>query len=681
MRLAVLCSIFVITQSLPLGSVFAETSAQPMEEVVVQGQLGKFGALKSDVPIMETARSVSIETYEQFMNKGALELDDTLAYSAGIIADTFGFTTRGDFPKVRGFDLPEFRDGMQSLSGFYNNTRPEVFTLEQVEVLKGPASVLFGLGSPGGLLNVVTKRPRDEFSAEVGVEYGTFDRKQFTADITGAIPGMDDRLSGRLLFLFRDSDTQIDQVNDDSLVIAPSLTFRPSERTSITVLGDFTKRESDTAHQFLPLSGTINPSASGQRTSNTAYTGQPGFNRFDTESYAITLVAEHELNDVFSFELNSRYRDGESDYQQSWVSFAGNGVPRVDENGDGPRSWFRRDGQSEQFQIDFRSRAEFTTGIFQHNFLAGVSYQDISGVNNDSFLYATGSINVFNPVYGPTPLQPALADNPLTKEDILGVYLHDQISIGDFILTAGVRFDEVDNDNGTNVQEDSEASFSVGALYRFDNGLAPYFNYSESFQPVIGTDGLTNTQFNPEKGRQYEVGLKFQPVNTRHYATLAFFDIEQSNLSNPNSLPGATTQQEGVSKVQGVEFEGLLNFGDVSLESNLSVLDTEDPDGFKLASIPDTQASAWLSYHPEEGQLAGFSAGLGVRHVGKNESNGFDFFGNIVNIDTPSYTVGDAMLGYDYDDWIFSLNFRNLADKKILLYLSCTRRLFSRRAS
>lgn len=650
----------LISSAVFIFSAYADE--KQLEEIIVQGQLNKFGALKSDVPIMETARSVSIEVFDQFMEKGALELDDVLAYSSGVIADTFGFTTRGDFPKVRGFDVPEYRDGMQSLSGFYNNTRPEIYTLEQVEVLKGPASVLFGPGSPGGIVNIVTKRPREEFGGEVAVEYGTYDRAQVAADITGAIPGTDGKLLGRMIALYRDSDTQIEEVNDDSLVFASSLTYRPTARTSITLLGDYTRRNSDTAHQFLPLTGTLNPSVSGQSIDPHFYAGQPGFNRFDTESYAITVIAEHEINDIFSVELSSRYRDGESDYQQTWVSFTGTGNPRIDANGNGLRSWFRRDGNSEQFQLDFRTRADFTTGPLEHRLLVGVSYQDISGVNNDSFLYGTGVLNVFNPVYGNTPAQPALADNPDNKDDIVGVYIHDQISYGNLIINAGVRFDEVDSDNGVTTQEDDATSFSVGALYKFDSGLAPYFNYSESFQPVVGTDGLTNNQFEPEKGRQYELGLKFQPLGAPYYLTLAYFDIELANLSNPNSLPGAATQQEGVTKVKGVELEALAKLGSFSVEGNVSHLDTEDPNGFDQASIPETQASAWLSYRPQEGRLAGFRVGLGLRYNSGNESGGFSFFGDEVKIETPSHTVADAMLGYQYENWDFTVNFRNLTD-------------------
>ncbi|MEM1264291.1 MAG: TonB-dependent receptor plug domain-containing protein, partial [Pseudomonadota bacterium] len=139
----------VALSAVAAGPVVAqENDDETIETIVVTGALSEFGASKSATPILETARSISIETQVQFRDKGALTLDDTLNYTAGVVGDTFGFSTRGDFPQVRGFDAAEFRDGQQVLFGFYNNTRSDVYMLEQVEILKGPASVLYGKGTP-----------------------------------------------------------------------------------------------------------------------------------------------------------------------------------------------------------------------------------------------------------------------------------------------------------------------------------------------------------------------------------------------------------------------------------------------------------------------------------------------------------------------------------------------------
>ncbi|MEX1148346.1 MAG: TonB-dependent receptor plug domain-containing protein, partial [Sphingomonadales bacterium] len=267
-------------------------SADNVEVIHVTGQPSRFGALKSDTPIMETARSVSIETAEQFLEKGALDLADTLGYTAGVSSDTYGFSLRGDFARVRGLNVPEYRDGLQTLFGYYNNTRPHVFLLEQVEVLKGPASVLFGRGSPGGILNVVSKRPRAEFGGDVFASYGNFDRFEAGADITGSLTG-NGALQGRLVVVGRDSGTQIDEIDNNTISVAPSITFQPAPDTTITLLGEYTDTSSDTAHQFLPLFGTLLPHSSGRRVDSYVYHGEPGWNRYDTESTSISVIADH----------------------------------------------------------------------------------------------------------------------------------------------------------------------------------------------------------------------------------------------------------------------------------------------------------------------------------------------------------------------------------------------------
>lgn len=210
--------------------------------IVITGTLTDFGATKSDTPIVETARSISIETEQDFEEKGAQSLDDALTYSAGVTAEPFGFSTRGDFAQVRGLDAPEYRDNLQYLFGFYNTTRQDLYTLEQIEVLKGPASVLYGAGSPGGIINVVTKRPHGVTEGEVRFEYGSFNRKQIATDINIAIPGAEEEAQFRFVGLLRDADTQIDEVGDEKFVLAPALTLRPGLGTEVTILANYPAR-------------------------------------------------------------------------------------------------------------------------------------------------------------------------------------------------------------------------------------------------------------------------------------------------------------------------------------------------------------------------------------------------------------------------------------------------------
>lgn len=674
------CSLFATAQAMA-QDVSSDIAAE--DEIIVTGELSRYGATKSATPILETSRSISVETEGQFRDKGALTLDDTLNYTSGVVGDTYGFSTRGDFPKIRGFDSAEYRDGQQVLFGFYNNTRSDVYMLEQVEVLKGPASVLYGKGTPGGIVNAISKLAGPDIDNELVFDVGTNERYQVAGDLNAALGG---DFYVRLVGLYRDAESQVDFVNDDAIIVMPSITYQ-TDRTSLTAMVEVADRDSDTAHQFLPITGTgcvsddvsVSPAsfcanATGEIIERSTYLGDPDFNRYDTNSTLVSLLGYHEFTDYFSLEGVLRYKDGESDYRQSWIDFLGNGAPRIDANGDGGRTFYRSDAFSEQYAGDVRARFAFNTGPLEHEIFGGVAYQHVTTGNriiylSDPVTHSFGTLNVYNPVYGNVP--DALFDDSnffdlgeTTAEDI-GVYINDQISVGALKVNLGVRYDDTETESaGGNVQEDDATSFSAGLLYAFDFGLSPYVSYAESFEPVIGLDGFTMNPLKPQEGEQWEVGLKYQPPGARTYITLAYFDIKQSNLPNPASLIGQPdSQQEGVGKVKGFEAEALTAIGDLYLEGNFSILDTENPNGFPFSSIPETQGSAWVQYQPSAGALDGFRIGAGLRYVGKNESAGAGAGGGVVHVVTDGYVLGDMMIGYGTELWDLTFNVRNITDE------------------
>jgi iron complex outermembrane receptor protein len=673
-----------IALALALSSITAaaQHNDPELEEILVTGSLSRYSALKSDTPIMETARSISIESQLEILDKGALSLDDTFTYTAGVTGETFGFATRGDWLKVRGLDVPQYQDSLQSLFGNYNNTRPDIYTLEQVEILKGPASVLYGKGSPGGLVNVVSKRPQDESRHEIVAEVGNFDRYQLAADSTGRLT--DDGIwLYRVVAVYRDSDTQVDFVEDDSITFAPSVSWRPSERTEVTLLLNYTDTDSDTAAQFLPIAGTLEPGPDGRKIDSSTYTGEPGFNNYDAKTTAVTLLANHQFNDVWSMEFTSRYTDAEADYQQAWTSFIGdrywyNPDGSLYKDGTIPRTFFRSDRTSEQAAFDVRLRANFDTGPLQHSVLMGAQYQDVKTGQGRYYQYAMGLathpefgdtywLNIFDPVYGNSPPEDVLnADyvvSPDSETRDTGLYINDQISLGNWRFTLGLRWDETETDTGTDKQDDDAVSGAVGVLYQFDNGLAPYVSYAESFEPVIGDDG-NGQALDPQEGEQTEIGIKYQPDNFPALITVAWFDIEQSNLPDPLSQPNEFQQQAGIAEVEGLELESIMHFGDFRWELNLSKLKTEDANGWRFASVPEKQASTWVTWRPQ-GDWSGFKAGAGVRYMGESW-DGLD------QLKTPSYTLGDLMLGWEFERWDIALNVRNLTDKDY--YSTCLAR-------
>lgn len=661
----------------------SEEAPAKMERVVVTGEMTRYSALKSDTPIMETARSVSVETEERLETMGALELADAYLYSAGVFGEAYGFATRGDWVKVRGLMIPEYRDSLQALFGFYNNTRPHIYTLEQVEVLKGPASVLYGQGSPGGLVNIVSKRPKADLPSEVVLQLGNFDHMQVATDFGGAIDQGGEWLY-RVTAVYRDAGTQVDFVENDAWVFAPSVTWSPTSVTNITVLGNVQKSDGQTGAQFVPIRGTLVPAANGEFIEPDSFFGEPGFDRYITDTQSLTILADHMFNDVWSMEATARWTEGTADYHQAWPSFIGgdryvyNPDSTLYRDGMVPRTWYVSDANSEQLAMDTRLRAEIFTGAFKHELMIGAQYQDVTTENDYSYAYALGYdfatggpdavygdtywINLFDPQYGNVPPQSVLDlyfyDLPQAQTIDRGIYINDQMSYGSWRLTAGVRFDEVSTDTGFAKQDDEATSFSAGALYTFDNGVAPYASFAESFDPVVGIDSVTGNPLKPQEGRQYEIGIKYQPRGMQTWLTVAAFDIEQSNLPSPNALPFVASQQEGVAEIRGVEIESITRFGEFQLEVNATRLDTQDPNGFHFATVPENQASAWLDWRPET-FWHGFKSGLGARYVGES----WDGSDNIV---TPSYTLIDFMIGYEMVNWDLRLNVRNAADKDYL---------------
>lgn len=656
-----------------------ENSNTPIEEIKVVGKMSLYSATKSDTPILETARSISIETQDSLVDIGALELADAYTYSSGVTGETFGFATRGDYLRVRGLDVPQYQDSLQSLFGNFNNTRAEVYTLEQVEILKGPASVLYGQGSPGGIVNLVSKRPRADAKNEIVASIGSFDYRQIAADVGGKLD-KDGHWLYRLVGLSRDSETQVDFVENNAVAISPSISYQPNDDTAITLLLNYQDSTGDTGAQFLPVSGTLNPAPNGQFFASDLFVGEPGFSQYDGTTKSASLLADHRFNDSWSMQFTARKTESERDYSQAWIAFSFS-ADRFVYNADGslykdglvPRSFYQAEATSEQTAADLRFRTEFETGAISHEVMLGGQYQDVTTDESSSYAYAIGYsfatagpddifgdaywINPFNPTYGAVPPQALIDsirnDSPEVNVKDLGLYINDQMTFGNWHWNIGLRRDDVTNESGQSKQDDSATSIASGLLYAFENGLSPYVSYAESFEPVVGIDAVTQQAFKSQEGEQVEVGIKYSFASSPSYVTLAYFDIEQSNLLT--STPVGQIQIGGIDTVSGVEFEGKFVFGDFKLEANASKLDTQTDAGFQFPSVPEVNASLWLGYGDRAEN--GFRAGFGARYAGES-------FGGNDEIETPSYALVDAMLAYKMDSWAFRLNARNLADKE-----------------
>lgn len=605
---------------------------------------------KTDTPIVEIPRSMSVLTRDQMEGRAVQNLDEAVRYMPGIISSSYGGDTRSDWLRVRGFEPTQFLDGLPLPKGSYANPKAETWDLERITLLRGPASSVYGQTPPGGLLDMVSRRPQAEESHEIQAQVGSYDRKQISFDSTGKI---DDQ--GQFLYrvdgVIRDSGTVTDHVDDKRYNIAPSLTWNIDPDTHLTFLSQFTRDDTGKAGQFLPISGTKYRSPVGY-ISHHENLGEPDADYYDRTYYALGWAFDHRLNDVWQFRQNVRYTKSDLAFHTTYATYL-NAADSVAADGTLGRIYDKVDEDISQIAMDNNFQGDFTTGDIAHTVLLGLDHQR----TDTSYHWVEGnapSINVANPVYG----QPYPGTGVFTlynynqKTNQTGLYAQDQMALDKWRLTLGGREDWVHTGtefhnagDATNTQRDKKFSTNAGLSYVFDNGITPYISYTESFQPSMGAAANATQTFKPTEGRQYEAGVKYQPPGTKTLLTAAVYDLRQKNVSVTENNE---TRQVGQIKVRGLELEATSDVTDnLKLVASYTLTNTEiltgDDKGNRMALIPRNQAALWSDYTWHNGLFDGFGVGAGVRYVG-------DTYGNTANTDlghVGSYTLYDAAVHYD----------------------------------
>lgn len=604
---------------------------------------------KTDTPIVETARSLSVITRQQLDDRQVLNLNDALRYTAGVQSSGYGSDSRADWLRVRGFDPTQFLDGLALPKGSFANPKVEPWNLERITVLRGPASSVYGQTPPGGMLDMVSRRPQAESAHQIEAQAGSNEHKQINFDSTGKI---DDE--GRFLYrvsgVVRDSNSPIDHIPDKRYNIAPSVTWNVDEDTKLTFISQYTRDDTGITGQFLPLQGTKLPSAAG-KISHHKNLGEPDWDFYDRTYYALGYAFEHRLNDTWQFRQNLRYTKNDLSFQAVNVGT----VNTVDADGNVNRESGIINEDISQFAVDNNFQADFDTGAVSHTLLLGLDHQRAN--TNYQWLYGLGvpPINVNRPVYGAdmSGVSYITLQDFNQKTQQTGVYVQDQMSLDNWRLTLGGREDWVHTgtrfnvNDATSTQRDKAFSGNVGLSYVFDNGVTPYISYTESFQPTMGADARAAQSFAPTEGRQYEVGVKYQPVGSQTLLTAAVYDLTQQNV---RVTEGSITRQVGELQVRGLELEASTQLTDnFKAIASYTYTDTEITKGLatdvgnRMALIPRNQATLWADYTWHNGLLDGFGVGGGVRYVG-------DTYGNTANTSVAhvsSYTVYDASAHYD----------------------------------
>lgn len=681
--LSLAISAALIAGALPVANAFAQSvekqsasaqitvTATATEETAtapLKGYIARQGitATKTDTPITETPQSVSVITGDQIRDQAAGNLRQAFQYTPGIVATESGnvsiFSVRG-FRIFAGYGS-YYLDGTKYASNAFQGQQ-EIYGLERLELLRGPASVLYGNVEPGGIINAISKRPTLTPIHEINMEYGSFNHKALSADFAGKLTE-DGNWSYRLTGKVQDSDTFTDYVPDNRTFIAPALTWAPSDATSLTLLTSYRKTHSRYVYG-MPVSGTLKPLPGGKIPVQ-RFIGEPDAERHDEQAWTAGYEFKHRFSDTLEFSQTLRYEKSHMDFTYAYM----NGYVTPDTIA---RGFSDRFLDSHTLTVDSGITADWGSDSFSGKTLAGFDYLRQQEDDYRRYIDDIADLNIYHPLYG-TSLA-GLPDDESSSEKLArqqtGIYLQNQTKIaGRVVILLGGRYDRIKYGgspySGTenwDFETSSKFTGRLGLVYLADNDLAPYVSFSQSFQPAEGRDRYGN-RFKPMEGEQYEAGIRYQPQGSDSQITASIYQLTQNKMLTPDpDEPLRYSVQTRKARSRGFELEAKTTLMDnlflmagYALTTGKTVASNNPIEqGRPLEFAPRHQFSLWGYYDNLLG-ISGLKLGGAVRYVGS--TTGF-YFNRDANV--PPYTLFDAMAGYSTGAWDFTLNVHNLADK------------------
>ena len=667
---------------------YAQTMHEDASDViVVTGQHPRDQAssgTKTDTPLAETPQTITVITADDIAGRSLQNLNQALRFVAGVTPETRGASGEVyDQFKLRGFDAPVYLDGLKqfgSPSG-YAVPQVDVSRLDRIEVIKGPASVLYGQSSPGGLVAESSKLPLDQaLYGAISGTYGNYDLYRVDADIGGrAGEGVLWRINGSA----NGADTQQKFGKRERQTISGAVTAGAGSSTSFTLLGAYSHDPYNGDYGVFPASGTLLANPNGKLP--TSFDGGEAGNRFSREQAALTYIFRHDFGGGWAFRSSGRYQ-----YVKSALGliYTAGGLDTTDPTQQTfSRASYATREQLNNWTFDNQLTGTVQTGPIKHTLLFGVDRQVAHSIELAAFGVAP-PLNGFAPVYGTVTV-------PTTPEQIggqfaidvqqrqQGVYAQDQMALGDLRVVLSGRQDWARaHQDGRDAKHDEKFTYRAAALYTLPFGLAPYVSYSTSFEqqasPITQSNGQPGLA-DPSLGKQIEAGVKFSIPGTQILLSGAWFRIDQTNVltSTPNF---SVSRQTGGVRSQGVEFEGSAplpyGFNARVAFSRQRVKVTSDADaparvGRGLETVGRGGTSAYLDWAPRSGGLEGLTIGGAVRHVDQVYAGVTP--GETAGRNSPSYTVYDALIRYDLEKFAPSLrglslavNGANIFDKKYL---------------
>ena len=641
------------------------------ETIVVTSQM-QSGATKIATPDIETPQSVSIITREQFEEQGAISVRQAVSYTPGVYSNQIGASNRFDYIVLRGFSDGSldnvYLDGLKMMgdTNSHSSLVVDPWFLENIEVVRGPASVLYGRSSPGGIVALTSRKPSFDPGGEIKLFAGNNNQRGAAFDVTGALDD-NDRVAARLSGMTRYADSQFDTLKEQRYAIMPSLTWRITDQTRLDLMAYLHRDPEGGSHSGLPYEGTVVPHY-GKKIANTFFEGEDDYDKYDRRENMVGYNFEHMFDNGWSVRQKLRYLHTKVELNQV---YAAGWLNESELN----RGYSGSDEKMNAITLDNQLDGSVDTWAVNHRLLLGIDYQDRSN-NTTGYYGAFPAIDAFNPVYGAKPDYITMYSREKHKLRQTGYYLQDQMSWERWRFTLGGRYDQVsvsniDKLNQTRSDLDKN-NFSTRAalLYLFDNGFAPYISYSTAFTPTSFADENGNV-LDPMKGKQWEAGLKYEPEGMNSQFSASVFRINQTNIATKEE-PTDPYRSIGEIESKGVELEAISQLTDsFRLQAAYTWTDirykksSPEEQGKRAVYAPRNQASAWLSYDVKSGPLDGLTLGSGMRYV-----NGIT--SDRLNTHTlPSWTLVDMTIGYDLSKvgvkgLSAQLNVNNLTDKSYI---------------
>ncbi len=652
-----------------------QTAFSELEEVVVSGDLYSDEFLTNSttagtkIPVHPKELPLGMDVLSHYMltQLQPVRLTDAVQFVSGINQET-GFGGRTDIYVIRGF-----RSDRESIfkNGFRNPMRVyrESSNVQQIEVLKGPASTLFGVSDPGGTVNIVTKKPKSVKHGEVEFLTNQFGMVRPSIDIGGPL-NKDFRMNYRLNAAYEQGGTYRDQIHTERFFLAPSISYQINPKTTLTFNGEYLKH-SQATDRGVPI---YDPQRDKEYKLDRAKSFGDPYNE---------TVNTNSLN---QFEI-VRKLHGDFSFRSAVNLLSTNGFRNaVEVSGfaaeDSVKRYFQDQRHVERYTAwQNEVLGTFYTGSLKHSAVLGLEY---AHTLTDMFIQQDKNydvVSVFNTKYNqqaPKQLVLATTNDYEYKIDNFGIYFQDFIKVNSYLnLIAGVRYDHYksvyDNRLKNSVSNNTYTGFSprVGALVKPLNAFSVFSNYSEGFNPLWGNPAdKEGNVFDPIKNSSFDVGVKFYMLNNQFNITATYFDLTRNGLLVDDPDDQDFSIQTGEARSNGFELdiqgEPIPGWTFMTSYSYTDARITEDTNadrvGQPLGNVAPDMFKLWMNYEMQNGALKGFGLGAGHRYISERAaSDGID----VKQLD--AYNVVDLRLFYRNDAWTSTLSINNLFNEYYFL--------------